>query len=47
VTGVLLVCAIGGGLIWHKWWRDEGTDRKRPCDVYARRASYVSVRMQK
>jgi hypothetical protein len=45
VTGVLLVCALGGGLILVKLVKRL---RKRPktheyCDVYAPRASYASI----
>jgi hypothetical protein len=45
VTGVLLVCAIGGGLILAKLMKILRKRQKTPeyCDVYAPRASYVSV----
>jgi hypothetical protein len=45
VTGVLLVCAIGGGLILTKVVKRRRNRPKTPeyCDVYAPRASYVSV----
>ena len=45
VTGVLLVCAIGGGIILVKVVNRRRNKSKTPeyCDVYAPRASYVSV----
>ena len=45
VTGVLLGCAIGGGLILVKVVKRRRKEPKTPeyCDVYASRASYVSV----
>ena len=45
VTGVLLVCAIGGGIILGIVVKRRRNRRKTPeyCDVYAPRASYVSI----
>ena len=44
VTGVLLVCAIGGGLILAKVVKRRNREETPEyCDVYAPRASYVSV----
>jgi hypothetical protein len=45
VTGVLLVCGIGGGLILAKVMKRRRNRPKTPeyCDIYAPRASYVSV----
>jgi len=45
VTGVLVVCAIGGGLIFAKLVKRRRNKPKTPeyCDVYAPRASYVSI----
>jgi len=45
VTGVLLVCAIGGGTFLVKLVKRRRNKQKTPeyCDVYAPRASYVSV----
>jgi hypothetical protein len=44
VTGVLLVCAIGGGLILAKVVKRLRKRQKTPeyCDVYAPRVSYIS-----
>jgi hypothetical protein len=45
VTGVLLVCAIGGGIMLVKVVKRCRNKQKTPeyCDVYAPRASFVSV----
>jgi hypothetical protein len=45
LTGVLLVCAIGGGLILAKVVKRQRNRQKTPeyGDVYVPRASYVSV----
>ena len=45
VTGVLLVCAVGGGIILVKVVKRRRNKPQTPeyCDVYAPRASYVSV----
>ena len=45
VTGVLLVCTIGGGIILVQVVKRRRNKPKTPeyCDVYAPRASYVSV----
>jgi hypothetical protein len=47
VTGVLLGCAVGGGLILVKVVKRRRNRQKTPeyCDVYASRASYVSVHL--
>jgi hypothetical protein len=41
VTGVLLVCAVGGGLILAKVVKSQKTPEY--CDVYAPRASHISL----
>ena len=45
VPGVLLVCAVGGGIILVNVMKRRRNKSKTPeyCDVYAPRASYVSV----
>jgi hypothetical protein len=47
VTGVLLVCAYGGGLNLAKVVKRRRNRKETPeyCDVYAPRASYVSVNL--
>jgi hypothetical protein len=45
VVGVLLVCAVGGGVIWVRVVKGRRDRPKTPeyCDVYAPRVSYASI----
>jgi hypothetical protein len=45
VTGLLLVCAVGGGIVLGKVVRMRRNRRKtiECCDVYAPRVTYISV----
>jgi uncharacterized membrane protein len=45
VVGVLLVCAVGGGVIWVSVVKGRGDRTKTPeyGIIYAPRASYVSI----
>jgi hypothetical protein len=47
VTGVLLICAIGGGLILVKVVKRRRNKQKTPeyCDVYAPRTSHISLHL--
>jgi hypothetical protein len=45
VVGVLLFCAVGGGVIWVRVVKGRRDRPKTPeyCDVYAPRVSYASI----